>query len=216
MTRIAFLADVHGHCEALQRAIADATTWGAEQFYALGDIGDGDCLVMLREIDALPVFGNWEASRWASLSLADQAWVRNWPPLRYGEDFVVAHATVDWPSDITDVAAAAREVSRRGGHWLSLFPSLDRDEPARWRTIVALETAGKRILFHGHTHVQETWQFDQQNKLRRLRETTWTVEEDKLYLVGVGSIGQSLDGPGICYARYDRATGRVTLRRLRQ
>ncbi len=215
MTRIAFFADVHSHLHALQKAIADAQIWGAEQFYALGDIGADSCLAALREIKARPLFGNWEVSRWASLSLDNRAWVRSWPPLLPGSTFLAAHASADWPAEVTDVIAAKEEVNRRGGRWLSLFPPLNSDEPARWRAVMALSAAGKTILFHGHTHVQETWQFTPPNQLRRLQETTWRVEKDTLYLVGVGSVGAALDGPGLCYARYDETSGNVTLRRLK-
>ncbi len=214
MARIAFLADVHNNVKALERAITDAQTWGAEQFFALGDIGTKKSLKPLYRLHAQAVFGNWEVSRWQELPHRWQVWVRNWPPISSGLTFLAAHATADWPEAVRDVIAAGEEIQRRGGYWLSLFPRMHLDKAARWRALVALGSAGKQLLFYGHTHVQEVWQLDRENRLHKLKETTFTVQPGALYLVGVGSVGQPVDSPGICYARYDEEEGRVTLCRL--
>ncbi|MCD6289237.1 MAG: metallophosphoesterase family protein [Anaerolineae bacterium] len=214
MESIAFLSDIHGRLGALVDVLADAQERGVDRFVCLGDIGTSDCLEVLESMDASCVFGNWEVSGWRRYAGRYREWVLSWPPVLAEDGWMAAHASPDWPDGVRSIAdtVAYREQHRLS--WLRLFPSLDRDEEARWRALAAMEAAGVRVAFHGHTHVQEVWRWWPDGRLARVRETEFDLAADgSRYLVGVGSVGNPLDGDGACYAIWE-PPGRVRLLRV--
>ncbi len=214
MATIAILSDVHGNVDALRRAIKDARAQGATEFIHLGDLGDGEAHEVLATVRPRSVVGNWEVSSWRTLPAQWQDVVREWPfVLRIGEA-VFAHASPVWPKQVTSLQDAQRYVEARGS-WFALFPALHTDEDARWEVYAYLAENRIRVLFHGHTHVQKAWVFTPDNRERPLGGPEITLEgDDSLYIVGVGSVGKPMDGPGICYALWEPEHGRVLWRRL--
>ncbi|NOZ27897.1 MAG: metallophosphoesterase family protein [Chloroflexi bacterium] len=207
---IAFVSDIHGNLAALEAVVEDARGQGAQRFVCLGDVGSSACLDLLSEIRAVCVFGNWEVSGWHRYAERHRSWVRGWPPL-WGEDrWVAAHASPDWPEDVDSVEAAEAYRRRHGLSWLAMFPALHRDAEARWRALAAMELRGVQIAFHGHTHVQEVWQWGADRRLVRVPSADLEVVHGSRYLVGVGSVGNPRDVYGACYALWE-PPGRVRL-----
>jgi hypothetical protein len=158
----------------------------------------------------------------ANLDPARRAWVARWPALVRHGHALFTHATPAVPLTIR-VTADVAALRTAGEQWLHLFPRLDRHEQAVWDALAAMEAADARVVFHGHTHVQQAqgW-VTGDNGRRRLR--TWNnVEMIELqegdpgrpnrYLIGVGSAGQPEDGPQGGYAVYDAEAGKVWFRR---
>lgn len=214
--RIALISDVHSRVEKLQAALADAAGRGADQIVSLGDVGDDECVTLLRRAGALAVFGNYEVSGWRRLSPENQAWVQSWPPLLAGDRFVAVHAAPWWPAGLATLEdfQAWQQHSRKS--WRALFPYLNEDDDYVWQALAELETAGKALLFHGHTHVQAARRCSPDGSLRAIRARAFDLQPGWRYVVGVGSAGLPQDVPGVAYALYDAGSARVELIRLEE
>lgn len=213
MTLWAFLSDVHGRGDRLKRALSDAHAQDAARIVALGDIGSASALDALDAAGATCVFGNWEASGLRGLSVSYRSWVARWPALFRSEQFWAAHASPVWPPGLA-IAGVVDYLRTHDLHWTVLFPSLLRSEAARWEALAELETGGRRLFFHGHTHVQEAWRWTPGGAPQRVDGAGFAVEDGERWLVGVGSVGMPHDGDGVCYALYDDVAQRVTWRRV--
>jgi len=212
---VAFLSDIHGNLPALQRALADAIAYGATRIICLGDVGGSDCLDALAQARAECVFGNWEVSRWTRVAQRHWQWIRHWPPAIEGTRFIAVHAAPFWPDGLESLDDFSTYQRQHRVSWLTLFPRLSQDEEARWQALAGLEERNKRICFYGHTHIQDVWHFAVSGHLRQAKGTNLPLTNDgSRYLIGVGSVGQPVDGPGICYALYDEKSHHVWLRRL--
>lgn len=212
--RIAIISDVHGNTRALRLALDHARERGVTRFYNLGDTGNGETHPVLETVSPQSVVGNWEVSSWRSLPSPWREQVRRWPFIRQEERMVFCHASPVWPEQVKTLEDAAHYVQKHGS-WFALFPALDRDEEARWAAFARMEEMGAFVVFHGHTHVQAIWQLTKDNQMRRLQGPSVTLQDDgSLYLIGVGSVGRPLDGPGVCYAEWDAETHVVTLHRI--
>jgi hypothetical protein len=213
--RYAILSDVHGRHERLASVLDDARSRGAAQIVSLGDIGGDSCMDLLRQADALAVFGNYEVSGWTRLQPENQAWVRSWTPILAKDDFLAVHAAPWRPEGLHTVDDFAAWLDAAGRSWRDLFPYLTDDEDYLWQALADLEEMEKSILFHGHTHQQAVWQWGPMGRLRRLRASSVRLKAHHRYVVGVGSVGLPEDGGGAAYAIYDGPTGRVDLVHLR-
>jgi diadenosine tetraphosphatase ApaH/serine/threonine PP2A family protein phosphatase len=58
-------------------------------------------------------------------------------------------------------------------------------------------------MFHGHTHRQMAWRFTGDNHLQQLGHRPIALRPGDTVIVGVGSVGRPLDGPGAAYVIYD-------------
>ncbi len=210
----AFLSDAHGRKHKLEAALADARARGAEQIVSLGDVGDDDCLALLREAGAVAVFGNDEVSGWKRFAAPNRDWVRSWPPLLAGPDFLAVHAAPWWPEGLSAIEHWTAWREQPGHSWQAIFPYLSEDEDYRWQALAELEKAGKGLLFHGHTHQQAAWRCTPGGRLLRTRGAALEIKPEHRYLVGVGSVGLPEDGAWCAYALYDEDGARVELIRL--
>lgn len=222
--RYAIFSDLHDNHAGLTAVLVDAAQQNADQLIYLGDVGrDPQLFLSLQELRLPCVFGNWEVSGWPRLPATIADWVRNWPATLRQGGAIFCHATPDMPAAATSTTTAAAYMAG-GINWHTLFPSLHRNETARWAALAALEAANARIAFHGHTHIQEVYAWRAENGAQRHihcvnAPTEFTVAAGSptapnRYLVGVGSAGAPDDGPRLRYALYDDVTELVTLRRL--
>ena len=213
---IAVISDVHGNVRALQRALEDLRAQGATAIINLGDLGEAAAHQVLAPTGARSIIGNWEVSFWPQLPPRWQQEVRQWAFTLQEGPAIFCHASPVWPETVRTLEDAARYVQEHGS-WFALFPDLNKDEEARWEAFALLAQRRCRIAFHGHTHVQKAWVLTPDNRMRPVRDNAFTLEDEPaLYLVGVGSVGRPLDGPGICYALWNPQTREVRLRRLEE
>jgi predicted phosphodiesterase len=213
VVRYSILSDVHGRRRKLESVLADARTRGVDQIISLGDVGGDDCLALLHQAGARPVFGNYEVSGWRRLAAEHQAWVRDWPPLLEEDGFLAVHAAPWWPEGLHTVEDFGDWLKRTGLPWRVLFPYL-RDTDHVWRAFAELETGGKAILFHGHTHLQTIWYWKPAGRLQQVTAEAVGVKPEGSYVVGVGSVGQPEDGSWAAYALYDADAGHIELMRV--
>jgi predicted phosphodiesterase len=214
MTCYAFVADIHGCARQLGRVLEDAQRRGVTHLVDLGDTGTDACHAMLARAKAQAVFGNYEVTQWDRLSPANQERVRGLGPMLIGETFLAAHAAPYMPAALNTVDEALDYVLENRVKWDLLFPRLDRDPDARWKTWAELETRRKCVFFHGHTHRQMIWRIGPSGAMTLLGgANSWPLDPRARYIVGVGSVGKPEEGPAPQYVIYDPNAQTLTLRR---
>jgi predicted phosphodiesterase len=212
--RYALLSDVHGRYGRLRAVLADADRRGADRCVSLGDVGGADCLSLLRAAEAGVVFGNYEVSGWKKLPERDREWVRGWPALLAGDGFLAVHAAPCWPDGLATVEDFGTYLEEQGCSWRALFPYLLEESECLWNSLAQLQSAGKAVLFHGHTHRQTVWRYSASGYLRALPASAIRLDPGNSYVVGVGSVGLPEDGGWAAYTIYDTTTGRIEPVRL--
>jgi diadenosine tetraphosphatase ApaH/serine/threonine PP2A family protein phosphatase len=212
--RIAVLSDIHANLEALDAVLADVRDQGAEEIYCLGDvIGYGAdpvaCLERVRAACRIRLRGNHEAAlldpawlarmnpeaaaalRWTAgrLSAADREEIAAWPLVRVGADARLVHGSPFEPAEF---------------HYLR--GRLDLES--------AFRAFGERLCLCGHSHVPLAAEEVVPGVHRLLPATGgMDLEEDKRYLVNVGSVGQPRGGtPQASWALITDQPPRVDLR----
>jgi hypothetical protein len=214
MTLWAIISDVHSRGDRLARVLGDADSAGAERVLSLGDVGSTSAIDLLDRADATHVFGNWEASGLRGLPQPYRSHVSAWPACFEAQGFWAAHASPVWP-DSLHIRGVVEYLRQNGLGWQDLFPSLQRSADARWNAFTELESAHMPAFFHGHTHIQEAWQWRPGAAPTQVHADEFELGVDgSRWLIGVGSAGDPHDGNGACYALFDDALRRVSLRRL--
>jgi predicted phosphodiesterase len=210
--RYAIFSDIHNNNDALEAVLTHAQAQHVDSYFCLGDIGVDNCVERARTVAAATVFGNWEVSNWRVLSPTNQKWVLNLPPMLKEPTFWLTHAGLFWPPELTNLSQLKANL-HRFPHGL-LFPYLHNESELLWQTLTTLAEAGIPLLFHGHTHRQLSWRFTADNHLERLSQHTLTLQPGETLIVGVGSVGSPLDGPGARYVIYDAKIGIVEMIRV--
>ncbi|MFZ0032492.1 MAG: metallophosphoesterase family protein [Candidatus Cybelea sp.] len=207
--RYAIVSDVHGNLESLERAFSKVAQDDA--LISLGDVvgygpNPNECVAALRDRSRHAVMGNH-----------DLAAVENFGVENFNS---AARAAIGWTQGVLD------EPSRS---WLNALPYelrlpefllvhgapvnyfeyiLDKGTAAR-----AFERTDARIVFVGHTHIAEYWTLDANGKVGHKHMQhggELTLEDDKRYIIDVGSVGQPRDlNPRACFVRYDPDERRV-------
>lgn len=207
--RYAIFSDIHNEAAALASVLRHAGQQRVDGYFCLGDVGIDDCVKLVREVGAPAVFGNWEVSGWRYLSPENQDWVLRLPPVRREPGFWLTHAALAWPPELATLADL--NANRRRASMSSLFPYLHYESDVLWQTMAALTAANMPLMFHGHTHRQLAWRFTANNQLQKMGRGTVDLRPGETLIVGVGSVGRPLDGPGAAYVIYDDEVGRVEM-----
>jgi predicted phosphodiesterase len=207
--RYAIVSDVHGNLDSLQCALAAIRTDDA--LLSLGDVvgygpNPNECVAALRERCRHAVLGNHDlaavenfgvenfnraaraAIGWTQEVLGDESrtWLNALPyELRLPEFLLVHGAPVNYFEYILDKSAAAR----------------------------AFDNTDAPIVFVGHTHIAEYWSLDASGNIghkHMQRGGKLKLEENKRYIIDVGSVGQPRDlNPQACFVVYDADEQRV-------
>ncbi len=215
-------SDIHDNQAAFRRFLEALPAEPSPGLVCLGDVGRSPgILEELRRRGVRCTFGNWEVSGLSFLPKELADWVATWPGVIQVDRALLCHATPDLPPEASTTRAAASTMQAQGISWRQLFPPLDQDEEARWRALATMEAQDVRILFHGHTHVQQAWGWgrDETGRLgfRPLAGPRIVLEPQgrlERVIVGVGSLGAPMDGPHPRYVRYDDQAQVVTLEEL--
>lgn len=213
----AILSDLHANLEALDAALADAAHFGAERIIVLGDIvGYGPepvkTLARVKAVASLVVAGNHDdavserkdASNF--IELAGDAVLRHRAAL--SEDDL--HYLRQLPYTATGDGAAFAH----GDFW---DPKAFRYVDSPSEAAASFTATRERLLFVGHTHIPLLHIMDASGGVHRLALQDFELEDDKRYLVNVGSVGYPRAVAGQCestYVLYDSTERTVRLRRL--
>ncbi len=210
--RYAIFSDIHNNVTAFKQVLEHIATQAVDTSFCLGDIGDDECVALLRSSNTPTVFGNGEVYHWRQLQPDNQRWLLALPPMIQEADFWLTHAGPFWPNKIKSlndyVNGGLGRVKR------NLFPYLHYEEDSLWEAIATLTEAKVPVIFHGHTHQQLIWRFTRSNKLQRSYNQVLQLEPGETYVVGVGSVGHPYDGPGACYAVFDSSAQTIEMFRL--
>ncbi len=211
MEPLAFISDIHGNLEALDRVLKLVDSLGIDNVYCLGDLvgygpNPGECIELTIERCSGIVAGNHD---WAVVGKT---------PL---EDFnPVARTAIHWT------------MKRLSWHQLRLLKALPLTlsldslflvhssplMPHQWLYIMdefsaslALERRPEKVILVGHTHVPQAYR-EKGEKVETI-SFPFKLEKDARYLVNVGSVGQPRDGdPRACCVVMEE--GEVRLERI--
>ena len=213
----AVFSDVHGNLEALDAALRDARSHGAERFVCLGDVvGYGAdpnaCCERVRALGGIVVRGNHDhacshrvplewfnplaaaAVRWTRqrLSAENRDWLRGLP----------------YEAEIDGRAQLVHGALHDPRHWPYLFEAADAGPHFPHQTLP--------LCFVGHTHVPIVLAQIGGNVFEsHLKAFLGAAEEGAKVVVNAGSVGQPRDGnPKACYLLFDPAEGLVVPRRV--
>jgi predicted phosphodiesterase len=211
MMRYLLTADIHGNEAWQKKVLHSAQRNGFERWIDLGDVGTDACYDLLRTQNAQLAFGNYEVSQWMGLSETNRQWVRRRAPLISGPNFLAAHASPQLLATLGDIEQAWDYMVEHNLSWRDLFPRLDRNEDARWHAYAKLETRGKQILFHGHTHIQVAWRIGTSGAMTRIEQKQIHIVRGYHYIVGVGSVGKPESASRSQYAIYDEKQNIIDL-----
>ena len=192
--RYAIVSDIHANLQAWNAVLLDIRSSHVDRIVCLGDIvGYGpDPRPVLESVYAQVdhfVLGNHDAAlcgkldatlfnesaqeilTWTRRQLGGQAlrFLRSLPLSLAGTDFRCAHGDFSAPGQFNYVFEAA-------------------DAMASWQAVP------DRVLFLGHTHQPGLFLLGRSGTPHRLDPQDFAVEDEKRFLVNVGSVGHSRDG----------------------
>ena len=219
---IAFISDLHSNLEALETTLRDIDAQGVDSIVCLGDVigygaspyevcrlvqercetclqGNHDAAV-LDDQDALGF--NERALRaidWTRHSL-DPEQERNWPIWDWLGSLV---PMMEWsPQGSEPVLLVHASPCEPLTEYL--MPTLAPDSD---RVLANFVATSHRLTFYGHTH-HPGW-FEEGKAFQRAvgPDVVLEFQQDKRYLVNVGSVGQPRNGDArLCYALFDGST----------
>jgi predicted phosphodiesterase len=220
--KIAFLSDIHANLEALNAVLDYTRKEGVDRYACLGDIvgynpNPSECIKIVRELEPLCIVkGNHDAyaatdtplNSFNPIAAAAIEWTRK----------NISEEERKWLNDLP-LTANVYTQSVPAARFTAVHASLD--EPENWGYIfdrysaaACLQYQWQPLCFVGHTHAPIAF-------IRGLTEinggsyTTIKLDEDKKYLINVGSVGQPRDrDPRAAVVIFDVDANEVTLHRV--
>ena len=213
--RYALVSDIHANLQAWNAVLLDIRSNQVDEIICLGDIvgygpnpaevlqsvhanvehvvlGNHDAVVGNKIDDSLFNDDAQEILRWTRGQLNDDAvtFLRGLPLSLAGDLFRCVHG------DFSDPAAFNYVVD-------------PEDARASWQAVQ------EPILFVGHTHAPAIFLLGPSGTPRHVGPQDFTVEDEKRFLVSVGSVGQPRDGDArACYCIFDTDSRSVFWRRI--
>ena len=211
--RYAIISDIHGNLQALQEVLSLIGRQEVDRIVCLGDIvGYGAdpsaCIDLVRKECCSVIMGNHdaaavgltsieyfnpvarEAALWTGKVLTDEQreYLSQLPYKGVFEDFDIVHSTPD--------------------------------QPELWRYLMQADNAGplfsyftSQILFYGHTHVPMVFRYEE-SCASYCEPADFCLENEKRYIVNVGSVGQPRDfDPRASFVVFDSRGKRVSYHR---
>ncbi len=212
--RYAVVSDIHANLEAL-RAVLAGCRGEVDGLLCLGDVvGYGadplPCIELIAERAVALVAGNHEYGVTGLMSLQ---WFNR-----------LARAAAEWTVEQLDddhrAYLAALPLATAVGDATLVHASPLR--PGEWDYLVTPEDGfaefpafATRLCLVGHTHQPGYWSLGSSGPVREEGAVDIPFEDGRRYIVNVGSVGQPRDrDPRACYAVWDLAARRITLRRV--
>jgi len=214
--RYAVLSDIHGNVDALRAVLKDISLKSIDTILCLGDVvgyypDPEECVKLIKENAQHCLAGNHDyaaiglvdtrmftyyayvAMEWTKKNLSDEAkaFLRSLPLTLEVDGMFLAHAS-----------------PCKSDEWAYVFPD------SELAVFEAFNSLVYRLNFIGHTHWPSIM-IQEDDKIILHTHPQINIQDDRYYLVNVGSVGQSRDrDPRSCYAIYDTVARKVTLERV--
>lgn len=213
--RYGILADIHANLEALCAVIQAYKKESIDKYLCVGDIvgyaaSPNECAQQINGLVAASAGGNHDlaglglfplnhfnpsakaAIYWTRQNLDKKciAFLSAAKLVFQNNDLTLVHGTLDHPGDFNYLT----------------------DPYIAGNTFKLLKT---KVCFVGHTHVPAVFIKDKDGRISYQEENFIKIEEDKSYIVNVGSVGQPRDGnPQAAYCVYDSAKNQIQIKRV--
>ena len=214
--RIGVFSDVHGNWEALERVLRALEDDDVNRLYCAGDIvGYGPdpnlCVEKIMAVVDAVVAGNhdWAVTGQASTDSFNE----------------YARSAIEWTrtmvSTETEGYLAKLPICYVEGEITTVHGT--PVEPEAWNYMLDTGNAHRsfdamttQICFIGHSHIPVAFIRDSKDKISVRGAENVRIEEDKMYLINVGSVGQPRDGdPRAAYGILDTENNQFRLKRIR-
>lgn len=203
--RYGIISDIHSNLEALSEVLGILKKSSIDQYLCLGDIIDygadpSPCVKLVKSLNPLVVVGNHEwalfhpeiiesfnkyakkSILWTAeqISLSQKNYLTSLPLIKEMGDFILVHGSLDEPETFNYVFTL-------------------KDLELNFRLLK------KKICFFGHSHIPGIYSYSQrQKRVEPLSSEMVKFEDEKKYLINVGSVGQPRDrNPSASFAIYD-------------
>ncbi|MCX5887058.1 MAG: metallophosphoesterase family protein [Proteobacteria bacterium] len=213
--KLAVISDIHGNLEALQAVLAFLNGEGIKEIICLGDIvGYGadpnECIDLIRETTDQIIAGNHD---WGTIGLTDTSFFNP-----------VAKAAIEWTADtVTEdskkfLVRLPLTITRDDFLFVHGTPSSPEDWDYLFRAADALQefkSFPQKACFIGHSHTPLMFARDQKGMVFQVNYTEQRLEDDRRYIINVGSVGQPRDmDPDAAVGIYDRERKYFILERI--
>ncbi len=206
---IAIISDIHGNLEALSTALNYIENHGIKDVYCLGDIvgygpNPNECVEIVRRRCKVVLMGNHD---YAAIGLARIEYFNQFAKLATywtmerlspeNRDFLKQLPFIYQTDNMIFVHAAPSNPS----HWYYILSV----EDAR----MEMESFQQNVCFVGHSHVPGVFTEE------KVIKADVTIEQNRKYIVNVGSIGQPRDGDArLSFVLFDPGSGSLKFIRL--
>ncbi len=213
--KIALVSDIHANLEALQSVLKDIAKEGAETVHFLGDaVGYGcspnECVALLKKMCDIRLLGNHD---YAAMGLEATTSFNQ-----------VAQTSMEWTlanlsrKTVSLLADFEMQASFEDYHLVHASP----DYPEDWNYILNQEQAAEqfehfkeKVCFVGHSHLPMIFSVDGDGQVESAVKSELAFEENKKYIVNVGSVGQPRDNDArACYVILDTVEKCLRYRRV--
>ena len=199
--RYAIISDIHSNLEALEVVLQEIDRIGVDRIVSLGDLvgynaNPNECVRILRDRGVSSLMGNHDA---AACGLED--------PVDFNP---IARSAILWTRnalepEIRDLLERLPEEGNLNEGFRRVHGSLlHRDHYLAshnevMENIRRMQEAEPeiRVLFFGHTHIQIAFAYDGET-LDVVSSPTFSIRDDRLYLINPGSVGQPRDKDPRC------------------
>jgi diadenosine tetraphosphatase ApaH/serine/threonine PP2A family protein phosphatase len=205
--KVALLSDIHGNLEAFQAVRESIAAHRAEEIIFIGDIvGYGadpnECIELLRTLTECSIAGNHD------FAVVNKTNIKYFNP--HAKEAIVWTAQKLTVENAQFLSSLPLHGSRHGFSFVHATPML----PQLWDYIVTTEEAAVsfanfagQLCFIGHSHYPVIFIRYQSGALAESPCTECTLEDDRRYIINIGSVGQPRDGtPLSSYGLYDTKT----------
>ncbi len=216
--KIGIVSDIHSNLEAFIKALNLLHSLEVEKIYSCGDIvgygpNPNECVNLVRENSIISVIGNHDfgvikeefefkfnsyardALRWTRniLSLENTNFLKELPLFLEEPDFTFFHG-----------------MFKKSNPFQYIISDYDA-----WLSLKDMNT---NIGFFGHSHIAGAYVMSKDSSIKFIPGTLGTkfeIQEDKRYLINVGSVGQPRDGnPSPAFTVYDSDSNTVEIKRF--
>ncbi|MDD5496318.1 MAG: metallophosphoesterase family protein [Candidatus Omnitrophica bacterium] len=213
--RYGLISDIHGNLEAFQASLEALSKLNIDKYLCIGDIvGYGAdpkaCIALVKSLEPVAlVSGNHE---WGVLGLLDLEYFNE-----YAKEAIL-WTKVALDKGDSDYLLSFRLIYKDDGMTL-VHGTLDHPEDFNYTldindAYISMKLMKTSLCFVGHSHVPGIF-YSEGDGIKANAAPEVKIEEDRKYVVNIGSIGQPRDGdPRASYAVFDDEKKTVEIRRV--